>query len=156
MSTPEMPSTIAWWVLVSRAKRSLLQPLHQPQLPERLAAVELLREDPRGEPLQLLLAARLGQRRMADVVGQVEVDVVGPERPPGLQRRHDEALAEARHLAQPAAHVLDQIDVFGRRPLEDQDRADVHVAVEVSLVRNEASTAVSRSRWCPCVAIPQG
>ena len=105
-----------------------LQPLHQPELPERLGAVELLREDARGEPLQLLLAARLGQRGVADVVGQVEVDVVGPERPAGLQRRHDEALAEARHLAQAAAHVLDQVDVFGRRALEDQDRADVHVA----------------------------
>ena len=39
-----------------------------------------------------------------------------------------EALAEARHLLEPAAHVLDQVDVLGRRALEDEDRADVHVA----------------------------
>ncbi len=37
-----------------------LQPLHQPHLPERLGAVELLREDARGEPFQLCLPARLG------------------------------------------------------------------------------------------------
>ena len=90
---------------------------------------------------------------MADVVGEVEVDVVDPERPAGLQRRHDELLAEARHQAEAAADVLDQVDVARRRALEDQDRADVHVARRLSFDRNEASTAVSRSRWRPSVVL---
>ena len=105
-----------------------LEALHQPQLPERLGAVELLREDPRGERPQLVLAAGLGQPRVADVVGEVEVDVVGPERPARLERRLDEPLSEAGHQVEAAAHVLDEVDVERRRPLEDQDRADVHVA----------------------------
>src|SRR4029077_19261165 len=75
-----------------------------------------------------LLAARLGQRGVADVVAEVEVDVVGPERPPGLQWGHDELLAEAGDQVEAPAHVLDQVDVAGRWPLEDQDRADVHMA----------------------------
>jgi len=105
-----------------------LEALYEPHLPERLGAVELLREHPGGKPLQLLLAAGIGQRRVADVVGEVEVDVVGPERPAGLQWRHHQPLAEARHLVELAAHVLHQIDVARRRPLEDQDAADVHMA----------------------------
>ena len=128
MSTPETPSTIAWWVLVRIAKRSRSRPCtsHSSQSGfERSSCCEKTRAASR---LQLLLAARLRQPGVADVVGEVEVDVVGPERPAGLERRHDDALAEARHQAEPAAHVLDEVDVERRRPLEDQDRADVHVA----------------------------
>ena len=111
MSTPEMPSTIAWWVLVRIAKRSRSSPCasHSSQSGlERSSCWEKTRPASR---FSCVLAARLGQRGVADVVGQVEVDVVGPERPAGLQRRHDQLLAEARHLAEAPAHVLDQVDV---------------------------------------------
>ena len=46
MSTPETPSTSAWCVLAIIAKRSPLRPLDEPDLPQRLGAVELLREEP--------------------------------------------------------------------------------------------------------------
>ena len=59
------------------------QPLDHPQLPERLRAVELLGEHPRRHVAQLLLRARRGQRRVADVVLEVEGRVVDPERAPG-------------------------------------------------------------------------
>src|SRR5215213_4310343 len=65
---------------------------------------------------------------MTYVVGEVEVDVVRPERPARLQRWHDDPLPKARNLVEPAADVLDEVGVERRRPLEDQDRADVHVA----------------------------
>ena len=57
-STPEMPSTSAWWVLEISAKRLSSRPCDEPHLPQRLGAVELLGEDPRGEVAQLLLDAR--------------------------------------------------------------------------------------------------
>ena len=93
-----------------------------------------------------------GSAGVADVVGEVEVDVVRPQRPARLQRRHDEALAEARHLVEPPAHVLDQVDVARRRPLEDQDRADVHVARR-RLVGQERGVDGGQAvemvcRWC--------
>ncbi len=69
-STPEMPSTSAWWDLEISAKRPLLEPLHEPRLPQRLRAVEPLRVDPRGQRAQLLLGARLRQRRVAHVVAR--------------------------------------------------------------------------------------
>ncbi len=105
-----------------------LQPLHQPQLPERLRAVELLGELPRHHVLQLLLGAGRGQRRVADVVLEVERRVVDPERAPRLQGRDGELLAEAGDEVEAAADVLDQVVVARRRTLEDQHPADVHVA----------------------------
>ena len=38
-----------------------LQPLDEPELPERFRAVELLGEDPRGDHAELLLGAGPGQ-----------------------------------------------------------------------------------------------
>ncbi len=134
-----------------------LQALHQPQLPERLGAVELLREDARGEALQLLLAARLGQRRVADVVGQVEVDVVGPERPPGLQRRHDQPLAEARHLARAArarARPGRRTSAAAPRRSGSRRRACGWPRSRWSGTRRRPRSAGRGGR--PCVAILQG
>ena len=56
----------------------VLEALDQPHLPQRLGAVELLGEDARGQVLQLLLAARRGQRGVAHVVLEVEARVVDP------------------------------------------------------------------------------
>ena len=76
---------------------------------------------------QLLLGARRGQRGVADVVLEVEARVVDPHRPPGLDRRERELLAVARDEVQPPADLVDEVDVAGRRPVEDHHRADVHV-----------------------------
>jgi hypothetical protein len=65
---------------------------------------------------------------VAHVVGEVEARVVDPERPAELHGREGELLAEARHEVQARADVLEQVVVVGRRSLEDEHRAHVHVA----------------------------
>ena len=104
-----------------------LEALDEPRLPQRLGAVELLGVDARGERAQLLLRAGRGQRGVADVVLEVEARVVDPHRPARLDRRERELLAVARDEVQPPADLVDEVDVAGRRTLEDHHRADVHV-----------------------------
>ena len=82
------------------------------------------------------------------MVGEVEVGVVDPERPAGLDRREGELLAEARHQVQPAADVVEEVVVDRRRALEDQDRADVHVRVR-ALVRQERGVDRGQSVHVP-------
>ena len=127
MSTPETPSTSAWWLLPTIAKRSPSQALDQPQLPERLGAVELLGEDPRRQVAQLLLGARRRQRGLAHVVVEVEVRVVDPDRPALAEGDEAQLLAEARHQVQARGDVVAELVVGGRRALEDDRRGDVHV-----------------------------
>ncbi len=136
MSTPETPSTRAWWVLSIRAKRFRSSPwtsqISQSGL-ERSSACEKTR------PAMLRSCSSepgRRQRRVAHVVGEVEVRIVDPERPAGLDRREGELLPEAGDHVQAAAHVLEQVLVGRRRSLEDHDRADVHVRVG-RLVRQE-------------------
>ena len=88
-----------------------LEPLDQPQLPERLGAVELLGEDPRRQVAQLLLGARRRQRGLADVVVEVEVRVVDPDRPALVEGDEAQLLAEARHQVQPRVDVVAELRV---------------------------------------------
>ena len=103
MSMPETPSTSAWWVFDEQREAVVLEALDEPDLPERLVAVELLREHAAGEVVQLLLRARRGQRGHADVVAEVEVRVVDPARAALAERHVREPLAVARHEAEPAS-----------------------------------------------------
>ena len=104
-----------------------VEPLDQPQLPERLAAVELLGEDPRRQVAQLLLGARRGKRGLPYVVMEVEVRIVNPDRPALAEGDEAQLLAEARHQVQARGDVVAELFVAGRRPLEDAGRGDVHV-----------------------------
>ena len=54
-----------------------------------------LREDPAGEPLELPHVARMGKRRVTNVVVQIEVRVVDPDRVLG-ERNRRELLAQTR------------------------------------------------------------
>ena len=94
------------------------QPLDQPQLPQRPGAVEGLREDASGQPLELLLAAGARQRGVAHVEADVEVGVVDP---------HRAALVE-RHEGQPLAVARDEVQA-GRRSAPPTRRSRC-VAVE--------------------------
>ena len=108
MSTPETPSTIAWWVLLTSAKRFRSRPCtsHSSHSGfERSSCWEKTRPARRRS---CILGARIGQRRVAHVVGEVEARVVDPKRPARLQRRHGQLLAKARHQRQAPAHVLDR------------------------------------------------
>ena len=88
-----------------------LEALHDPHLPERLRAIEVLRHDPRSEAFQLALVPWPRQRRVSDVVMNVEVGIVDPH---GMVLERDErqALAVARDQVEPRVHVAaDAIDV---------------------------------------------
>src|SRR5439155_23652376 len=54
--------------------------LHEPDLPERLGPIQLLREDTPGQTFELLLVAGWRQRCCPNVVFDVEVRVVDPDR----------------------------------------------------------------------------
>ena len=117
MSTPEIPSTSAWWVLQISAKRSVGELVDEPDLPQRLLAVELLGEHAPRERAAAGPRRGRGQRRVADVVAGVEVRVVDPHRPRGAERREREPLAVARHEVQAALDPRDERVVVRRRAL---------------------------------------
>ena len=64
---------------------SVLESLDDPDLPERLRAVQLLCHDAPDQLAQLALAPRGGERGVAQVVLDVEVRVVHPHGPPELE-----------------------------------------------------------------------
>ncbi len=109
------------------------QPLDEPELPERLVAVEPLREDAAGERLERLLVSGLGQRGVADVVVGVEVRVVHPHGPSLAEGNEREPLAIARDEMQPALHVLGEFAQRGRWAGEDHDGRNVHMRRPVGL-----------------------
>ena len=85
------------------AKRPPSQAFDHPHLPERLAAIELLRHEAAGETLQLPLVAGPRQMRVAHVVGEVEARVVHPDRM--VEDRHaGEPLPVARHPVDAGLH----------------------------------------------------
>ena len=122
-----------------------LQALDQPELPERLRAVELLREDPRRQHPQLLLGAGLGQRGVADVVGEVEVRIVDPDGRALAEGDEAELLAEARHEVQARLDVVAELDVGGRGPSNRVVDATCMCVPSRSRWRNEESSPVRRS-----------
>jgi hypothetical protein len=104
-----------------------LEALHEPHLPERLRAVEALREDAPDQKRELVVVARGGERRVPDVVVEVQARVVHPNRLARLERREGELLPVAGDKMEAGLDVLDELVVARRRPLEDADSADVHV-----------------------------
>ena len=104
------------------------QPFHQPELPQRLVPVEGLREEPPGEPLELLVAARRRQRRVAHVILDVELGLVDPDRAPLLEGYELHPLPVARHLVEAGFDELQEVPVRRGLSVEHGDRPDVHVA----------------------------
>ena len=145
MSTPETPSTRQWWLLQTIANRSSGEPVDDPHLPERLRAVEALREGPGREGPELLLVAGGGQGGVADVVVEVEVRVVDPDRAALVERDEPQLLAEAGDEVQPRFEVVAELVEVRRRAVEDHRRGDVHVgsvALQVEEGRVEAGQAI--------------
>ena len=122
-----------------------VEALDQPQLPERLGAVELLGEDPRRQVAELLLGARRGQRGLAHVVVEVEVGVVDPDRAALVEGHEAQLLAEARHQVQARGDVVAELLVAGRRPSKMIVEATCMWAPARSMWRNEVSSPLSRS-----------
>ena len=86
-----------------------------------------LEKDTAGQLAQLLVAARARQRGVAHVVVEVEARVVDPERAPQLERREGRLLPVARDQREVRPDVVDQLVGRGRRALEGDQRAHVHV-----------------------------
>ena len=105
----------------------VLEALDHPDLPERLGAVELLGHHPADQLAELALAARGGQRGVAQVVLDVEVRVVDPDRTPQLEGDEADLLAVARDQVELGVHHGDDVAEGRRRTLEDGHRGDVHV-----------------------------
>src|SRR4051795_12104455 len=92
-----------------------LEALDEPQLPQRLRAIEALGEQPPDQTPELLGAARRGQRGVAHVVVEVERWVVDPALATEAERRRGELLAVPGNERQPRAHVLAQVHEVRRR-----------------------------------------
>ena len=116
-STPATPSTSAWWVLEISAKRSPSSPSTSQFSHSgfaRSSCCEAIRAASRNSCSSL---PGRRQRGMADVVLEVEVGIVDPQRPARLERRRGQLLPVARHQVQPAADVVEEVGEVRRRAL---------------------------------------
>ena len=115
----------------ARAVRPRGQALHEPQLPERLVAVERLGEHAARQRAQLVVVAGRRQRRAADVVAEVQVRVVDPLRASLPVRHEGELLAVARDQVQAPLGGLHQLVVIRGIAGEEHHPGDVHVGAVV-------------------------
>ena len=128
MSTPEAPSTRAWCVLVITANRFLVRPWtsHSSQSgfersscwEKTLAAILRSWSSEPGE----------GSAEWRTWYSRLKVGSSIQKGRPVCAGGIGELLPEARDQVQAAVDVLEQVLVAGWRPLEDHDRAYVHVA----------------------------
>ena len=77
---PLTPSRMAWWILAMSAVRPSCQALDDVHLPQRPVGVELAAHHRGHEGVELGLPARRGQAGPGEVVVQLEVGVVHPDR----------------------------------------------------------------------------
>jgi hypothetical protein len=111
--------------------------LHEPDLPQRLGAVQALGEQPSGELLERGLIRRTRQRGVTDVVARVEMRIVRPQRSPLAERHIGQTLAIARHQVQAAEHMVGQLPRRRRNTLEHHHQRDMHVRGRVVLQMQE-------------------
>ncbi len=105
-----------------------LEPLDEVDLPQRPAAVERARGDPRDQLAQLVVVARARQRGAAYVVADLEVRVVDPHGVGEPARHRLQPLAVAGHEGDPVGDQLHEAGVVEARVsgLEDLHRGVVH------------------------------
>jgi hypothetical protein len=117
---------------------AVLEALEQHAAPQRARAVEAVRVEVSGPRQQLVLPTRRGQRGAGHVDGDVEVGVVLPLRAPeAAGRATREPLAVARKAVEALQQVGPQLIDGRRRPVEDEDPADVHVRAAVAVLELE-------------------
>ena len=117
--------------LAVEADPAVGQALDDVELPERPAAVEQHRMQPRRQRLELLERARLGQHHVAHVVVEVDVVVVDPHRVGEVERHQRELAGEHRRQVHALGDVrLHRLVValagVARGRLEQVEAADVH------------------------------
>ena len=110
----------------------VLEPLDDPGLPQRLAAIERHRGDLGGDLCQLSSSTRRRAGDPTHVTVELEVGILDPDRVVELERHFDEPSAERRHDLQPVRHVLlepvERVAVAHRGHVVDADERDLHVA----------------------------
>jgi hypothetical protein len=130
-------------VVILRHEREAIpvQAVDDPQLPERLPAIELLREDEPAQPLELSLVTRQRKSCVPDVILNVEVRVVDPDRV-SFEGDVLDALTVSRDPVETGRHIFaDPIDVEaalrpGERTRLEQERAR-HLQVGVHILHFE-------------------
>ena len=113
--------------LAQHRESAAVEPLDEPQLPQRAVAIKRLGEDAAGQALEVALGAGARQRRVAHVIGQVEVRVVDPDGTALVEGHERQPLPVARDQMQPQADLVDQLGVGGRLALEHHAAGHVHV-----------------------------
>ena len=150
-----MPSAMQWWIFVDQRPATALEPLDHPRLPQWAVPVELLGHEPAHQRAELAVAPRRRQRGMAQVVLELEVRIVDPDRPAELQRHepHDAGGSAGRLRASPGSpppHV--------RRPATGPSNtahdAMCMCVVPSSMKRKNASSGLRRSTSAPPRADP--
>ena len=126
-SVPETPSTSAWCVLASMAQRPSSSP-STTQISHRGFVRSSGWDITRPTSLRSSLSPPGdGERGVTEVVLNVEVRVVHPDRAPQLERDEAHLLAEARDEVESGVDHRHNVAVGRRRPFEDRHRGDVHV-----------------------------
>lgn len=97
-----------------------------------LKAISVPKSPPRLEgPITPAVAIRAPNPKsrcgVTHVVGEIEVRVVDPDRPPLTEGHEPELLAEAGNAVQPGFDVVAKLEVGRGGPLEQRGRGDVHV-----------------------------
>ena len=136
ISTPDLPSTAAWWTLSTKPKQpsgsalDVVEALDDVQLPQRLREVERAGVQARRLDAELPPVARAGQGDLAHVVLEVELGVLHPVRVIQISRDAHDLLAERTGQVQAGLEVVEHVGELtsppGRRGrVVDADRRDV-------------------------------
>ncbi len=104
-----------------------LEAFHQPRLPEGTVTVEWHGHEPPHESAERSVIARGRERGVTQVVIEVEVRVVAPDRAPQLQRNGPDALAVARDQVELGREESVEVGERRCRIREHACSRDVHV-----------------------------
>ena len=118
--------------LLDQRRAAFAQTVDQDELPQRTGPVERVGGDQRGEVEQLAHGTGLRQREVADVVVQIELRIVDPERRVEVCRRGLHALAQAGDHVHRTVHSTAQVVEFDLA-IEDRHVAERRREVRILL-----------------------
>jgi len=97
--------------------------------------IQPLRHHLRHQPGQLLIPAGPRQAGPPDVITQIEMRVIHPDRPPQTQRHRAQLLPVPRHPRQAPRQIRQELLIRRYRALEHRDRRDRHRHMPVPVLR---------------------
>ena len=126
-STPETPSTSAWWVLLISAKRFPSSPCTRYISHSGFERSSCCEKTRAVSCASWSSSPGSGSEEWRTWYSRFSRGSSIQNGRPALQRREGELLPVARHEVQPRLDVLEELVVDRRRALEDEHGADVHV-----------------------------